>query len=95
MVFLWKADSSDLFSLFYGIYVILEIYGGTIRGMGKAIPPMIIILLNICLLRTILLFVLMPIYPDVRTVAVTYPITWTTTVICMTLCSKRFLEKLA
>lgn len=80
---------------FYGIYVILEIMGGTIRGMGKAIPPMIIILLNICLLRTILLFVLMPIYPDVRTVAVTYPITWTTTVICMTLCSKRFLEKLA
>ena len=78
---------------FYGIYVILEILGGAIRGMGKAIPPMIIILLNICLLRSILLFVLMPIYPDVRTVAATYPITWTTTAICMTLCSKRFLQK--
>ena len=78
---------------FYGISVILEILGGAIRGMGKAIPPMIIILLNICLLRSILLFVLMPIYPDVRTVAATYPITWTTTAICMTLCSKRFLQK--
>ena len=68
---------------FYFLYVILEVLGGTIRGAGKSTPPMIIILLNICVLRTILLIFIMSFYHDVRGVAMTYPITWAVTAACM------------
>lgn len=44
---------------FYFVYLILEVLGGTIRGAGKAVPPMVIILTNICVLRTVLLFMIM------------------------------------
>ncbi|AKA67644.1 MATE family efflux transporter [Clostridium scatologenes] len=68
---------------FYWIYVILEVLGDTIRGAGKATPPMVIILSNICVLRIVLLFVIMDFYHDVRGVAITYPITWAIAALCM------------
>ncbi len=68
---------------FYWIYVFLEVLGDSIRGTGKSAPPMMIILVNICVVRTILLFVIMAFYHDVRGVAATYPITWAITAFCM------------
>lgn len=68
---------------FYFIYVILEVLSASIRGAGKSIPPMIIILSNICLLRVILLSFIVPSMQSVRGVAITYPITWATTAVCM------------
>ena len=68
---------------FYFLYVVQEVLGDSIRGAGKSTPPMIIVLLNICVLRTILLFIIVPFYHDVRGVAMTYPITWATTTACM------------
>lgn len=64
---------------FYFLYVILEVLGGSIRGAGKSTPPMLIVLLNICVFRTILLFTIMTFYTEVRGVAMVYPITWATT----------------
>lgn len=68
---------------FYFIYVILEVLSAAIRGSGKAIPPMIIILSNICLLRVILLYFITPIMNNVKGVAVAYPITWASTALFM------------
>ncbi|MDD2478046.1 MAG: MATE family efflux transporter [Candidatus ainarchaeum sp.] len=68
---------------FYFLYVILEVLGGSIRGSGKTTPPMLIVLLNICVFRTIMLFVIVAFYTDVRGVAMVYPITWATTSACM------------
>jgi putative MATE family efflux protein len=68
---------------FYFLYVILEVLGGSIRGSGKSTPPMLIVLLNICVFRTILLFTIMTFYTDIRGVAMVYPITWATTAACM------------
>ncbi len=68
---------------FYFLYVILEVLGDSIRGSSKSIPPMIIVLLNICVLRTILLFTITTYYADLRGVAITYPVTWATTAVCM------------
>lgn len=69
--------------LFYWLYDILEISADAIRGAGRALPPMIIILFNICILRTILLFAIMARWHDIRGIAVTYPITWGMTALCM------------
>ncbi len=68
---------------FYFIYCILQILGDSVRGLGKVKQPMLIIMINICVIRTILLFLIVPHFSDVRGVAVTYPITWTLTAICM------------
>lgn len=68
---------------FYWLYVVLEILGDTIRGAGKVMPPMIIILVNLCVVRTIILFIVNSFYQDVRAVAVTYPITWALAAGCM------------
>lgn len=68
---------------FYFIYAILQIFGDSLRGLGKAKPPMYIMMLNICLIRTALLYLIVPRFPDVRGVAVTYPVTWALTAVCM------------
>lgn len=68
---------------FYWLYVILQVYGDSIKGAGKALPPTVIILINITIIRSIILLSLVPIYRDVRTVAISYPVTWCLTAVEM------------
>jgi len=68
---------------FYFIYSILQIFGDSMRGVGKSKVPMFIVMINICIIRTALLFLIVPRVMDIRGVAVTYPITWALTSICM------------
>lgn len=70
---------------FYFIYCILQVLGDSLRGAGKVKQPMYIILINICLIRTGLLFLIVSRVNDIRGVAVTYPITWALTAICMSI----------
>ena len=59
---------------FYFLYVILQVLGDTLRGLGQTRAPMLIVMANICIIRTALLFVLVPWAPEIRTVAAVYPI---------------------
>lgn len=68
---------------FYFTYVILQVLSDSLRGIGKIKEPMIIIMVNICIIRTFLLFIIVPRVMDIRGVAVTYPITWILTSACM------------
>lgn len=61
---------------FYFIYVFLEVFASAIRGTGKSLPPMIIILLIVCGVRLVLLNIFMKWNPVPETIAVVYPITW-------------------
>lgn len=70
---------------FYFIYCILQVLGDSLRGAGKVKQPMYIILINICLIRTGLLYLLVPRIKDIRGVAVTYPVTWALTAFCMSI----------
>ncbi|MBQ3304557.1 MAG: MATE family efflux transporter [Clostridia bacterium] len=71
---------------FYFIYCFLEIPGDALRGMGESRLPMLIVIVNLCLLRTALLFLIVPRWPDVRGIAVCYLITWAMTGACMLVC---------
>lgn len=62
---------------FYFLYVFLEVLSSSIRGAGKALPPMLIILANTCLLRVAVLEAVMRVHPTAAGVALVYPITWT------------------
>lgn len=68
---------------FYFVYVIMEVLSCVIRGTGKSIPPMIIILSNICVLRVLLLYIISTTVQGISGVALVYPITWGTTSLCM------------
>jgi putative MATE family efflux protein len=68
---------------FYFLYVFGEVLGAAIRGGGKTAPPMAIVITNICVMRTLLLFTIAGLYPDIRGIAITYPLTWASTALCM------------
>jgi len=63
----------------YFTYVFIEIFSGSLRGMGNSFIPMVITCVGVCVLRIIWIFVTVPIWPEVRTVVLSYPLSWITT----------------
>jgi len=61
---------------FYSVYPVLEITGGALRGMGKALTSMIVIILNQCVLRVALLAIFSAKFHTLPSLAAVYPITW-------------------
>jgi Na+-driven multidrug efflux pump len=64
---------------FYVTYIGVEIFSGTLRGMGTALVPMFITLSGICLLRVSWILIAFPLNRTIETVEASYPITWITT----------------
>ena len=64
---------------FYCTYIAVEIFAGTLRGMGDAILPMLITLSGICILRVVWMFTVFPQSRTVQTIEMSYPLTWITT----------------
>lgn len=75
-VILLGANIVNITFPFYFLYVILECMGAAIRGMGKSIQPMLIIILSFCGFRIIILIELLKKWNDIRSIAYTYPISW-------------------
>ena len=67
---------------FYSVYPVLEITGGALRGMGKALTSMIVIIANQCVLRIALLAVFSAKFHTIRSLAAVYPITWAGAAFC-------------
>lgn len=63
-------------SLFFVLYVPIEVFSGTIHGAGDAFRPMIITMLGVCFLRILWLFTAVPIHRSVVMVMSCYPVTW-------------------
>lgn len=60
-------------------YVCIEILSGALRGIGDCWIPMIMTALGVCLLRVVWIVVAVPLYPDIKTICFSYPLTWTVT----------------
>lgn len=63
----------------YVTYICIEILGGTTRGCGDAVFPMLMTCVGICVLRVIWILVVVPLRPEMSTVAFSYPLTWSVT----------------
>lgn len=61
---------------FYFIYAILEVTGGIVRGTGKTMQSMAIVIIHLCVVRVLLLGILAEHFHTVQAVAAVYPITW-------------------
>lgn len=61
---------------FYFIYAIMEVTGGIVRGIGKTIQSMVIVITTLCICRVILLKIFADQFHSLKMVAAVYPITW-------------------
>lgn len=60
-------------------YNAIEIFSGAVRGCGDAVRPMLMTLCGVCVLRMVWIFAVVPLSPNIRTLILSYPITWSVT----------------
>lgn len=86
----------------YFLCGLMEVGCGAVRGMGKAILPMMVSLTGSCLLRIVWIFTICPFFPgNIYVLYLCYPITWIVTAsahfVCSLIVSKKmkatFLDK--
>lgn len=68
-----------IFCPFFITYICVEILSGAIRGTGDSFIPMILTALGICGLRIVWILLVVPAFPTIQTVALSYPVTWMVT----------------
>lgn len=64
------------FCPFYFLLGILNILAGTVRGAGKGVPPMLILLFSMCIFRILWIKIALPFYSTIDGVFILYPISW-------------------
>ena len=64
------------FCPFYSLLAILQLLAGTIRGAGKTMPPMIILLFSLCIFRIIWIQFILPLNNVIDSVYILYPVSW-------------------
>lgn len=67
---------------FYFIYAIQEVTGGIVRGAGKTLQSMVIVIMDLCVIRVLLLTFLVDHFQTVQAVAAVYPLTWSLAAVC-------------
>ena len=75
--------ASRFFCPFYFLLAIMHSLAGTVRGTGKTIPPMIILILSLCIFRILAAKFVIPHYNTIENVYKLYPISWIIGVILM------------
>ncbi len=60
----------------YFLIGIMHQLAGTIRGAGKSVPPMVIMLVSLCVFRVLWVQFAVPHFETIRGIFVAYPISW-------------------
>ena len=75
---------ASLHSIRISIYVFIEILGGSLRGRGNVIVPVVITLLGVCALRIVWLAGVLKLSPTIHSIILSYPVTWVATALAFT-----------
>ena len=73
------------FCPYYVLLGALNVLAGTVRGTGKSIPPMLILLFSMCIFRIIWIQLAVPHYDNIDGVFILYPISWIIGLVLMAL----------
>lgn len=76
------------FCPFYFLLGILNTLAGTVRGAGKGVPPMLILLFSMCVFRILWIKFALPFYSNIDGVFILYPISWAVGAVLMALYTK-------
>ena len=81
------------FCPFYFMLAIMHGLAGAIRGIGKSVPPMVIILISLCVYRVVWIQLAVPHIPTIDGVYMVYPISWLIGAILMIIYTKKAFPK--
>lgn len=77
---------------------IMDVFAGSVRGMGYSVMPMIISLIGACGLRIVWIYTIFKAHHTLTTLYISYPVTWVITIcayiVCYTICIKKMKSKL-
>ena len=71
------------FCPFYFLLGIMHSLAGTIRGTGKTVPPMVVMLLALCLFRILWIQFVVPHFTSIDIIYVLYPVSWAVGMVLM------------
>lgn len=80
---------------FYFIYSILEVTGSVLRGVGKTLQSMVIVITTLCAFRVVLLKVLLARWHTIQAVAAVYPVSWFCAAVMFVVCWLYYKNKTA
>ena len=75
--------ATKFFCPFYFLLAIMHSLAGTVRGTGRTVPPMLIMILSLCVFRILAAKFVIPNYNTIENVYLLYPISWTIGAILM------------
>ena len=64
------------FCPFYFLLAILHGMAGAVRGTGRSVPPMVVLLISLCLFRVVWIQFLLPFFSGIEGVFILYPVSW-------------------
>lgn len=67
----------------YFICGIMEVFVGTIRGIGSSVTPMITSILGVCVIRIVWIFTVFNYHKTLETLFISYPISWAATALAL------------
>ena len=75
-VIAYGRQAMSFFCPFYWVLSILHALSGTVRGTGKSIPPMVVLLISLCFFRVLWVQFVMPHIASIEGIFMLYPISW-------------------
>lgn len=72
-------DMLNFMVVAFPTYITIEIFSGSLRGIGDSWIPMIMTASGVCVLRIRWIIVMVPKYPNIFTILWAYPLSWITT----------------
>lgn len=75
-VIAYGQQAMHFFCPFYWVLSILHALSGTVRGTGKSISPMVVLLISLCFFRVLWVQFVMPNIASIEGIFMLYPISW-------------------
>ncbi len=75
-----------VFAFTYFIMGIMNIFVGLLRGMGYSLFPMLVSVVGICFFRVVWIYSVFAAYRSLFMLYISYPISWTTTLLVLLIC---------
>lgn len=69
----------SIMGVFYFLCGLMEVGCGVMRGLGKSITPMIVSLLGSCVFRVVWICTVFALFPTLKVLYISYPISWALT----------------